>query len=167
MSLIHDVIKIKYIREGYLPNYPYHLISDKEMFDAFLRDDEGFFDSYYHVSYESLIPVVNELKSDMSKKINSDDKIPDWIYSYMLGEVISSESSQKDIHDLLVLLECDNINDEITQVAYERCLTQSKNWIAKNIISDRPPTCFGEPHVIKSLRVLQVSVGDKNALNKN
>lgn len=35
MSFIHDIIKIKYIREGYLSNIPYHLVSDEEMFYAF------------------------------------------------------------------------------------------------------------------------------------
>ena len=43
MSLIHDAIKIKYIELGYLPDTPYHLISDAEMCDAFLhRDTEGY-----------------------------------------------------------------------------------------------------------------------------
>ena len=36
---IHDLIKIKYIREGYLPNYPYHMISDEEVFNAFINPD--------------------------------------------------------------------------------------------------------------------------------
>ena len=39
MSYIHDIIKIKYVREGWLPNWPYHLISDQEMCDAFLKQD--------------------------------------------------------------------------------------------------------------------------------
>ena len=39
MSLLHDIIKIKYTRLGYLPNYPYHLISDEEMFNAFIDLD--------------------------------------------------------------------------------------------------------------------------------
>lgn len=39
MSLVHDLIKIKYVREGYLPNYPYHLISDSEMCDAFINNE--------------------------------------------------------------------------------------------------------------------------------
>lgn len=43
MSLIHDIIKIKYIELGYLPDQPYHLISDAEMCDAFIhRDDRGY-----------------------------------------------------------------------------------------------------------------------------
>lgn len=33
---IHDLIKIHLSREGYLPDYPPHLISDEEMCDAFL-----------------------------------------------------------------------------------------------------------------------------------
>ena len=39
MSLIHDTIKIKFIKAGYLPNYPYHMISDSEMCDAFLHNE--------------------------------------------------------------------------------------------------------------------------------
>ena len=35
--MIHDVIKIKLSREGYLPDYPPHLISDEEMCRAFIR----------------------------------------------------------------------------------------------------------------------------------
>lgn len=36
---IHDIIKIEYIRQGYLPDFPYHLISDEEMFNAFIVDE--------------------------------------------------------------------------------------------------------------------------------
>ncbi len=37
--LTHDIIKIQYSREGYLPDYPYHMISDREMFNAFICID--------------------------------------------------------------------------------------------------------------------------------
>ena len=33
---VHDIIKINYTRQGYLPYYPYHLISDEEMFEGFM-----------------------------------------------------------------------------------------------------------------------------------
>ena len=39
MSLLTDYIKIKYSQEGYLPNYPYHLLSDKECMNAFLSGE--------------------------------------------------------------------------------------------------------------------------------
>ena len=51
---IHDFIKIMYTDMGYLPNYPYYLISDEEMFDAFLRDDQGFFNDYYPCPADNL-----------------------------------------------------------------------------------------------------------------
>ena len=56
MSLVHDYIKIKYTREGYLPDYPYHMISDDEMIEAFMKSDsdEGFFFDNYYVKDESL-----------------------------------------------------------------------------------------------------------------
>ena len=38
MTFIHNNIKIKYVNLGYLPNWPYHLISDEEMFDAFMSN---------------------------------------------------------------------------------------------------------------------------------
>ena len=41
MSIL-DNVKIKYIQEGYLPNYPYHLISDIEAFNAFLQVSQQF-----------------------------------------------------------------------------------------------------------------------------
>lgn len=53
-NLLHNIIKISYSKMGYLPDYPYHLISDREMFNAFLHRDEesgelsGYFiDTYY------------------------------------------------------------------------------------------------------------------------
>ena len=39
MNSLHDTIKIDLIRQGYLPNYPYHMISDIEMCKAFLDVD--------------------------------------------------------------------------------------------------------------------------------
>ena len=57
----HDVIKQMYTLEGYLPNYPPHLISDEEMFEAFLptkyfkldtRYDEVTFDITDWKNYE-------------------------------------------------------------------------------------------------------------------
>ena len=35
--LAHDIIKITYVREGYLKNFPHHLISDEEMCVAFIQ----------------------------------------------------------------------------------------------------------------------------------
>ena len=44
---IHDTIKIMYVNMGYLPNFPFYLISDSEMIEAFRKED-GFFNEYYH-----------------------------------------------------------------------------------------------------------------------
>ena len=48
-SYIYNLIKIKYIREGYLPDLPYHLISDNEMYDAFLsyNEEQDTFSGYF------------------------------------------------------------------------------------------------------------------------
>ena len=167
MSLVHDLIKIKYVREGYLPNWPYHLISDQEMCEAFLSksDDEyiGYFvDNYPNVNsnlsgiYDDLVNTIYSYIVKCHNEPSDTYTFPDWIYSYMLGTVISVNSSTEDIHDLLVLLNADNLNDVFDSTAAQACYDVSKLWVNKlNSYGQdyRPPTCFGEPHVIKSLRV--------------
>lgn len=207
---IHDLIKIHLVREGYLPNYPYHLISDEEMCDAFFnKADES--KSYFHATYPKDIasdvgdsyiltdckgkPILDAngkkitetpyqglervIEYYMNKLKNSKDDIyvlPDWIYSYMLGSVISTQSDTLDIHDLIKPLGVDNIDDVFTKEAADACYKTSKLWIKSRLIdvwehndkgieSDecpgcqnlRPPTMFGEPHVIKSIRLDDVS----------
>lgn len=300
--MLHDQIKIEYVRQGYLPNYPYHLISDKEMFDAFLMyqasiargdavdfkingqsvwsvpenavtayglsrlyekttdyiifngdraslarlihdmnssatltvSDECYFATMYPMHFSSLTDAYFELVDALSYHITSylqtnstsnPVSLPDWVYSYMICSTVSSESDIRDRHDLLVLLGEDNVDDELTESAMQKCYEISKAWIAKlpavsmdtrwqwvqklnpvqqNLIvswisestekttfeamqlmlsnpsqwlqslspsrkkaveswvaalpltplnDHRPPTMFGEPHVIKSLRI--------------
>lgn len=179
MILVHDYIKIKYTREGYLPDYPYHMISDEEMIEAFMKSDsdEGFFFDNYYVKdeslkeqYETLVQTIR-FHIDIFKKSKDDTRVlPDWVYSYMLGSVISEHSSDIDRHDLLVLLDLDNVDDNFTEQAKKRCLSISKQWIKKiteenryvkilnpngtySRYDGRPATMFGESHVIKSLRL--------------
>lgn len=187
MSLIHDIIKIKYSNMGYLPGYPYHLISDKEMFDAFIcldsKDEtkvkqEHFFDDNYpnpfeeeDILYKKLDKegnVVSEvsLKDEYGRlkdyivdciiKYIEDDSytIPDWIYTYMIGEVIYNDSAYLDIHDALVLLgDADNIDNKFTNRDCALCYATSLKYISTLTSGIRPPTVFGEPHVIKQLRL--------------
>lgn len=194
MSLTHDIIKIKYSRLGYLPNFPYHLISDEEMFNAFIdlsyTDDssssgeqgdssvERFFEDTYpnpflnedvviensigeHISLNSeycklKYYIVNAINSYLLHKDNADANaytIPDWIYTYMLGEVIYNNSDYLDIHDLLVALDMDNIDNVMTPNVCATCYTISTQYISTLSINVRPPTVFGEPHVIKQLRL--------------
>lgn len=163
MNFIHDVIKDKYIKSGWLPDYPYHLISDREMFNAFLNDSKI---DYFHTTYPYsgvLSTEYSNLISYMTKCIDNyltdNVSLPDWIYSYMLGAVISSTSTVQDRHDLLVLLHSDNLYDELTDADMISCYEISKSWIATKLAdSDRPPTMFGEPHVIKSLRLSELEL---------
>ena len=160
---IHNVIKMNYVREGYLPNYPYHLISDEEMFAAFLNDsEECYFNIMYPCRYEELKSQYNELVDAIKYHIDSfltgeTSSIPDWVYSYMLGSTITYTSNIQDKHDLFVLMNLDNIDDEFTSAICSTCLSLSASWINKLSSTDknhRPPTMFGEPHVIKALRLL-------------
>lgn len=210
MTFIHDIIKIKYIREGYLPDYPPHLISDEEMCDAFLKYPEGdpssvkiitgdgaylvtrqhdyivideteggeaddawykfmrstdimwFKDKYplveptmesqYRALVECIVTKLNEFKASL----DDDRKLPDWVYSYMLGDVLSVHSGLYDLHDMFVALGVDNVDDEFTPAAQIACYETSANWLKKVPYSkstQRPPGLFGEPHVLKSLRL--------------
>ena len=181
---IHDIIKIKLSRQGYLPNYPPHLISDAEMCEAFLPYDYDpnnpgggyrrcmlakinyFRDTYPNVA-ESLLSEYKLLVQEIAyhlyllrNTVEVDHLLPDWVYTYMLGEVLGPESPWKDLHDLFVLLGTDNLYDEFDARCSVACYQESVNWLKKlpsEIREHRPPTMFGEPHVLKSLRIKQLS----------
>lgn len=182
---VHDLIKIHLIDLGYLPNYPPHLISDAEMCNAFLpisyvssstdaeawrkqseefqNSELNYFRDYYPLLSdelgESYTTLVNEIAYHLDQLKSSKDDLyilPDWVYTYMLGEVISINSSKLDIHDMLVKLGVDNMDDVFTAEASSKCLVESKEWLRKQTLVEsihRPPTMFGEPHVLKSLRL--------------
>lgn len=205
-SAVHKVTKIRLSQLGYLPDIPYHLISDAEMIDAFINGDRvygsgeadsaivvrldnltGYFADMYPCPSSELTEAYNELIAGIVNILDAyklsigyptslsgdivflTDVIPNWIYSYMLGEVVGPNSNTKDIHDCLVMLDLDNLDDEFTSEASEACLVISKQWIQKlpsesitaqssdgtteTVTWDRPATMFGEPHVIKSLRL--------------
>ena len=201
--LIHDVIKIQYSRQGYLPNYPPHLISDEEMCDAFLKfddidsfeedtglsyfkdnypflfDEDEKFDvinprtrelypwgidvltkepyTYKHFYYELVEYISNELKK-FKNSLDDNKQLPNWIYAYMIGSVISVNSNKEDIHDLLVYLDVDNLDDEFLKDASRLCLVISKSWISRTPDNTRPPGMFGEPHVLKQLKLAELSL---------
>ena len=57
---------------------------------------------------------------------------------------------------MLVFLNVDNIDDVFTLEACKGCLFISKQWISKldtKLLDHRPPTMFGEPHVLKYIRL--------------
>ena len=194
--LIHDIIKIKYVKLGHIKkNYPYHLISDEEMFSAFIDLGEEydsklvdpsarFFDIYYpdpftdddycirrwtapdgtvkevqvamKPVYETLVASIKNNILNYLKLLGTPDEIslPDWVYTYMLGEVVYNKSDYLDIEDTLELLGCDNLDNEFTKEACIVCYKTSLNYISSLVTRvNRPPTVFGEPHVIKSLRM--------------
>ena len=192
--LIHDILKIKYVDLGYLKkNYPYHLISDEEMFNAFIDLGTGFtsslvdpkvrfFDAYYPnpfneddyydrknakgdvIEHINLFNEYKKLKQYIIDSINtylkyygtseeSGHPVPNWVYTYMLGEVVYNQSDYLDIQDTLTLLNCSNIDNEFTKQACYTCYGTSLNYVSTLTTGIRPPTVFGEPHVIKNLRM--------------
>lgn len=166
--LTHDIIKIRYVIEGYLPDYPYHLISDDEMFDAFFYNETNYFDMNYPCPNAEFLQKYQNLKTwidyHISKykqtqnaaKLSDRYVLPDWVYSYMLGAVVGPQSPVDDRHDLFVLLHLDNLEDEFNDAIYAAIYKVSEVWTFKLNSADRkirPPTMFGEPHVLKSLNL--------------
>lgn len=196
MTLIHDIIKIKYSNLGYLPGYPYHLISDKEMFDAFIDlsvdeyDNEDkipsgvyFFEDMYSdpfaeedVFYKKtnkkdgtitsislkgeyknlrkyIVKVINMYLKYCDTEVSANYTIPNWIYTYMLGEVVYNSSEYLDIYDTLALLGDNSIDNKFTNKSCALCYATSLKYISTLTSGTRPPAVFGEPHVIKQLRL--------------
>ena len=180
MSMIHDTIKINLIQQGYLPNYPYHLISDSEMCDAFINEDgTGYFYDHYplvdqslKVPYDNLVSAIIYYINECKKPEVDEYVFPDWVYSYMLGAVISVNSDDYDIQDLADMLNIEIEYGIFSASLSSACYEVSQEWLKKvtpenryltvddQTLDLRPPTIFGEPHVIKYLRLLDVQVGE-------
>lgn len=180
MSLVTNLIKIRFSELGYLPDTPYHLISDEEMCEAFLSSDPSnnisYFRDYYPCVDEALQDEYNALvlaiqyHLEVFKSESSDvRKLPNWVYSYMIGSTIGPKSDPLDIHDLIVPLGCDNLDDEFDGLCAAKCYQASKAWLMKTkkryvelddgtTIDTRPPTIFGEPHVVKYVKLQELKV---------
>lgn len=219
--MLHDIIKIRLTDLGYLPNYPYHMISDAEMCNAFLSPSRdinqpvgtGLFFDYYPlldtsdieltVAYRQLVLSMEYYLLSMIYSKDNNFQLPDWIYSYMLGSAISVYSDKLDIHDLIYPLGVDNIDDDFDAASSKACLSASRSWINRTqeselieadfsgnpalrqfdsmyiygtplsviyasnqridfpegAVMSRPPTMFGEPDIVKAIRISQVSLG--------
>lgn len=162
--LIHDYIKTLYINLGYLPNNAVHLTSDEEMFDAFLREDGVFADYYpcpditFESAYDELLAYITDKIDD---HLNNGTDLLSWIYSYMMLVPVTFDSSDLDILDLGKLLGIETAGQCEFDVEYaEACYAVSTRWLnrASAKHEDRPPTMFGENHVIKCLRLEESSV---------
>lgn len=177
MSRLHDYIKINLTSTGYLKNYPYHMISDEEMCDAFLSSGTCYFKDMYPLldsslsePYEKLITTLSYYMQECKNHKGDEYQFPDWVYSYMLGNVISVSSDPYDIYGLSKLFNISTEWGEFSTLLSLNCYRESQKWISRNseqlaefrgnYISLRPPTMFGEPHVLKSLRLKSVQIGD-------
>lgn len=206
---VHDVIKIQYNRSGYLPDRPYHLVSDEEMCDAFIKlpdsvqsyitpdyfgptvdttkttidwfqaylndkDDTMFFrDNYPYIDlslidyYKALVNRIFYEIQEFKNNLSSDRVLPDWVYSYMLGICIGPMSDKLDIHDMISDMGVDNIDDEYNVSCAIQCLRISNLWLKKLVLPEgevpRPPAMFGEPHVLKAIRIDKESLYVENS----
>lgn len=124
----------------------YFSVNYPMLYDSLSDDYAKLVDSiYYHINtYVDSLNTTNVIT------------LPGWVYSYMAGSVVGPNSSEADVHDLLALMNLHSINHEFSEKVCASCLAISRKWITKlppgkNIM--RPPTIYGEPHVIKSLRI--------------
>lgn len=177
MKTLYNTIKIKYSRLGYLPDYPPHLISDEEMFDVFLpfktvqnahneinEKELCVFKDFYPNILGEMDEKYNELIDNIAYHINivktknrDDLKLPDWIYTYMLGEALSpTTSTYNDLQSVYDLLNIKMESDSYNEYIYKACYNVSEYWLSRypvGALNHRPPTMFIEPHVLKALRL--------------
>lgn len=169
--LIVDTLKIKYIQSGYLPNWPYHLISDLELINAFIVNQSNYFDDNYKIDTkdEEIIDAYDELKANIMYHVNSCleesslSLLPEWVFSYMIGSVVCSTSELKEIDDLIALSNLESVvpSGVFNDYLYKSNISISSDWLSKlpeEKRYHRSPSVFGEPHVIKSLRLSRVDV---------
>lgn len=172
---IHDYIKMIYIEQGYLPNYSYYLISDKEMVEAFWKEG-GFFEAKYPCPYNrydeepcaDLVEPYKKLKEAIWLRLEAylkdpeNSSIPNWVYSYMIMNAVTYESLEQDISYIseMVGIDTRKIEAEFTPEVARGCYYTSVEWLKKrpSQFKDRPPTMFGEPHVIKCLRLKEANI---------
>lgn len=200
---IHDLIKIHLSREGYLPDYPPHLISDEEMCDAFLPYNYNSEDpmsgytacmdaeiNYFRDTYGLPLKCIRATEQDYlflqdkykelvagiayhlnQLKLSNDAEyvLPNWVYSFMLGQVIGPNSDQKDKHYLFVMLGTDNLDDDFNLSCCYGCYKESLEWLSKvpnSAKEHRPVSLFGEMHVIKSLRLKAADINDNEVRDR-
>lgn len=138
--------------------YRYELPKSSELNEMFGENNvDGVLYSIVHEN----IRVRYDANTCSWKDTYDDGNVPDWVYSYMLGSTIGPLSDVQDIQDLATLLNLDTTNSSFDFSLSSCCLDISKKWVSK--LSDgkdnhRPPTMFGEPHVIKQLRILQSNI---------
>jgi hypothetical protein len=175
--LSYDVAKIQMTDAGYLMNYPYHMISNAEMCDAFLGSNgQGAFYTYYPLLDDSLSGVYSTLVATIQYylaqlKTDDDYVLPNWVMSYILGATVGPMSDAHDIGDLATGLNVSLDDDsDFNADLSAACYDASQLWLQKtgaqktvqwngHTIYLRPPTIFGEPHVIKYYRLTQVQPG--------
>lgn len=144
--LIEDLVKIKYSEEGYLPNIPPHLISNREMCEAFILNDINFFTMTYPLKnslltneYDSLI---NTMKYHICRYVSELDgwsslELPNWVWSYMVGSVINDSSGEKDKSLLIDYLGLKDLENEMNEEVEWACYSISKKWCNRIPESER------------------------------
>lgn len=172
-QFLADTIKIHYNDLGYTQHdLPYHQISDKEMAMMF-AGSSSFANTFFGDTYplrginkDDIVFAVWDLVLWLQREVNKAIEDPEYVldpvvYSYMLGKPIGPTSSVDDITYLANLTKDESLAGltTFTPELARKCLAISRDWINKSPAANRrPPSPFGEPNVIKSLRLQDISV---------
>lgn len=129
---------------------------------AYFKDNYPLIDESISLQYKELVNRIFYEIQEFKNNLNDDKVLPNWIYSYMLGICIGPSSDKLDIHDMISAMGVDNLEDDYDIYCAQKCLEISTIWLKKIIVSQgdvaRPPTMFGEPHVLKAIRLNQESL---------
>lgn len=133
------------------------------MIEGFIK--EG---GYFDVNYPLVAPALQEeydllvqsIKNHLTAYLEQKVPIPNWVYSYMIGSAISVNSDPLDILYLRSSFNLEDIDAVFDGETSYNCYQESKKWVEKLTVpyEERPATMFGEPHVVKSIRLRQVDV---------
>ena len=136
--LIHDVIKIRMIDLGYLPDYPYHLISDFEMCNAFIDIEHCELISNNSVLDIAFHPIYDSVNSQIVDSLKFEDIVPNVVHN------TSDRITENKLFDDYYPLEDSTFESEyntlVEQIRYQLLLftnnfiTQLPDWVYSYMI---------------------------------
>lgn len=118
-------------------------------------DVQSVLTSAYRVLVEGLVHQLDTYKAS----VDDNKVLPNWVYSYMLCSTLTYTSPTLELHDLQSLMNTQKHSDVFDTVTALNCYECSKVWVSRHAQRGaRCPTIFGEPHVLKYLRLKSAAV---------
>ena len=128
---------------------------------SMFRDYYGLPDKALEKQYRDLVSGIVEQLILFEQSMEDGRKLPDWVLSYMNLTTIGAHSEYLDVDGMLMLMGLNMIEPEFTPAVSARCYEISVEWLKKTNNGNRPATIFGEPHIIKYLRLQNSNLARK------